>query len=403
MQYTHNVLSCLNFINYAASMPIILAQNHDTHAIYILNAIEYATFITSHASTETIKPIRDYTSTDLSGLHVFDHHTLMTDCWPSANQLIPSPLLQKIAPLLAFEMLEHKTQDCRDNHIHELFIPICLDRKLMITLLSTAEELDCYVSYPNIVHAAKIPSIPACHEPRLNLAMNEFVAPHQYTIHWELTDNGPYQGSHEAKPNPHRLNWLSSADDLYDHIIMPHLTLVETLHHSHLNHGDISDDNVVLSETMQQLFFIDFETLGSVAYVSKKDKRSNPLGFDRWRLAKLYDIVSFTAAIYHLAHDLLPLTVTEHDHVLTYLSEINTRLAAIEEEHFDHATNKKTVLNTALIDRYDDISIKSISREVRRLHDSHHLLTCSNTMFYKPHDATETELQSENRSEKLIT
>lgn len=142
---------------------------------------------------------------------------------------------------------------------------------------------------------------------------------------------------------------------------MPYLNMVKTLHDQQINHGDISDENVILSEKFQQLFFIDFETLGSSPYVA--DSSINKENYYLWHAARLYDLNSVANAINGISNSYCP-DISKSDCIVEYFNQLSITLDDVVHQYMENEPNVEW------IEKHKNITITTIVDEVEKLHNA---------------------------------
>ncbi|MDP3705323.1 MAG: hypothetical protein Q8R24_05380 [Legionellaceae bacterium] len=357
-------------------MPILLFETNAQKAIYILTDVEELEFLAAHRDRGMMTNIRDCWSSDLATLNVYAEGKRLETTWPLDNQILSEELIQKIAPIVSFEQRdriseEERTQEMEDNEkCCRAFVPICKDREFIVMLLPQENET-CFMSYvhnPNKMYYFGIQSVPVFHMPMINMnwAMSECLYEHASVV-WERTTEGTYQRM--IKDTEISLTWLRTSTDLYFNLVLPFLHMLQTIHEQNINHGDITDDNVVMSESMQQLFFIDFEMLGSMPYVDIADSAQNNTGYYHWHMARLYDLASLAHAVVNLANRYLP-NSQETDCIVQYFSQLGEDLEEVCNEHEAYMLSDdcQFKLDTACIARHIDITIASVTETVQKLH-----------------------------------
>jgi len=253
-------------------MPILLLEEDDQKTIHILNNTEFPGFLATHNQAVTTN-IMECLSSDLASLNVYVDGKYLETNWPLDNHIFSEALIEKIAPIATFDQYEiikeeAKRQNIGNNETCRTFIPICKNREFIVMFLQQGNDRHIvdYVYNPNKIYNFGIPSVPVfhMHMPDFDLALSECLYEHGSVI-WQRTTEETYQRL--LIDTDETLTWLRTSDDLYFKVVLPFLSMVQTLHENKINHGDISDDNVIMSENRQKLFFIDFETLNSIPYV----------------------------------------------------------------------------------------------------------------------------------------
>ncbi|MEI6094686.1 MAG: hypothetical protein WCR08_04340 [Gammaproteobacteria bacterium] len=386
-------------------MPIILFTSGAQKAIHILTDRELATFHTLYSDQGSIKNIRDCLSLDLAGLPVYAELVRLETTWPLANQLFSEALIQQMAPVVAFEQRNGLHRDAQEggietgNHCPRTFIQVCQDREFIAMFLHKGkkQELKDYVKKPNTIYHLNIPSVPVCHVPMatFDLAVSECLTEH-VDINWLPTAEGDYLRVIEQHANE-ALTWLQTAEDLYQRLVLPHLNMVQTLHTRHLNHGDITDDNVVMSEKFGKVFFIDFTTLGNTRYIDEADIARNELGYYLWHTERLYDLANVSYAIDNLANKYLP-NIAKTDDIIQYFAQLGRDLDAIVEQHIAFECNHVLELDTECILRLKHHTIATISSDIQQLYAARMAALISSS--YVAESKEEPELA--RRPEKLV-
>ena len=356
-------------------MPIILFTSASQQAIHILTDRELATFHTMYSGQGSIKNIRDRLSSDLAGLPVYAECVRLETTWPLANQPFFEELIQKMAPVVAFEQCNSIHREAQaggietGSHCSRTFIQVCQDREFIVIFLNKGkkQELKDYVQKPNKIYHWNIPSVPVCHVPMatFDLAVSECLSEH-VNINWLPTEEGDYQRVIEQNENE-ALTWLQTAEDLYHRLVLPHLNMVQMLHARHLNHGDITDENVVMSEKFGKSFFIDFTTLGNTCYVDEADIARNELGYYLWHTERLYDLANVAYAIDNLANKYLP-NIAKTDDIIQYFAQLGRDLDAIVDQHIAFEGNHVLELDTESILRLKHHTIATISSDIQQLY-----------------------------------
>ena len=386
-------------------MSIILFTSGAQKAIHILTDRELATFHTMYSDQGRIKNIRDCLSSDLAGLSVYAECVRLETTWPLANQPFSEELIQKMAPVVAFEQCSSILREAQDggietgNHCSRTFIQVCQDREFIAMFLNKGkkQELKDYVQKPNKIYHWNIPSVPVCHVPMatFDLAVSECLTEH-VDINWLPTAEGDYQRVINQHANE-ALTWLQTAEDLYQRLVLPHLNMVQTLHTRHLNHGDITDDNVVMSEKFGKSFFIDFTTLGTTRYVDEADIARNEVGYYLWHMERLYDLANVAYAIGNLANKYLP-KIAETDGIIQYFDQLGRDLVEIVDHHINFESNDEFELDTESIARLQHYTIATISADIQQLHAAR--MTALTSSSYVAESKEEPEIA--RRPEKLV-
>jgi len=238
--------------------------------------------------------------------------------------------------------------------------------------LNKGKEIDFrkYVVNPKKIYHWTIPSVPVCHVPMagFDLAISEALQEHT-DITWQRTAEGGYKRSVVCLEAS--VSWLRTSEDIYDHVVVPYLHMLEILHAQHTtHHGDITDDNTLMSEKLRQLFFIDFETLGSTKYVA--DIAENKRGYYLWHMERLYDLASLAYTIVNLTHRYLP-SIEKTDCIIQYFSRLGKELDEVADQHQEYEDYlgqfiDSFELDEACIQRHMHRTITSIKADIQQLH-----------------------------------
>ncbi len=340
-------------------MPIILLQNGDKKSIHILDQAGLQALQASHSPDILIQNIRDCKSADLVGLEVYDQNEVVVDLWPLDHQLFSKQLVEKMAPILCVEQNASIIKGWT-NEEKKIFIAICSDRPFIIILMTKDDQDDVsgFVEKPNSIYELNIPSVPVCHlgsQFELDLAVSEAVVSYDDDIKWNLSKEGYYQIDVQKKIGA--VSFLHDSEDLYDRLITPFLNMVATLHNKGLNHGDIWNENLVVSN--HQIIFFDFETLGCVPCITE----DNQEGYHAWQLARLYDLYGIASAIKALAETHLH---TESP-LVAYFADLEDKLGNIDDAWHTYYNLEQQDLDIQLIDGLKDVTIENIIDDIQKL------------------------------------
>lgn len=380
-------------------MPIILFTNDDQKAIYLLNDKELVTFQTLYSGQSIIQDIRDCPSSDLAGLYVYENLVRIESPWPLDNQPFSNALLQKIAPLIAYEQHSILYQEAHSASVDydlgcpRAYIPVCQDREFIVMLLRKNNENDRngYVQKPNQMYQWDIPCVPVCHVTMgtFDMAVSECLSEH-VTIRWHRTATGSYERVITEHPTQ-TLSWLQTADDFYHKIVVPYLEMVQKLHNDHqATHSDITEENIVLSERFGQAFFIDFVTYATTLYVSEDDKDENEYEYYCWHMERLYDLANLAFAIQNLAKIYLP-NLKTNDNIVQYFSQLGGNLEPMVDQHFD-VDDSDFELDIECIQLRQHHTIATISHDVHRLYaERTELSAAMQAPVQKPSDSKNLE------------
>lgn len=346
-------------------MPILLLQSNHQKTIYILNERESVVFQSEHSGKGMITNIRDCLSSDLAGLNVYAEGRCIETPWPFDNHIFSEALIQKIAPCVALEQMDIINQDItlqdieNSNKCLRTFIPICKDREFIVMFLRKGHEQDLlfHLHNPNQIYHWGIPSVPICHVPMVyfDLAISECLHENA-NITWQPSVAGTYQ--RVIKSMEDKLTWLGTPDDCYFNLILPFLSMLGTLHERQVNHGDITDDNVVMSEDRQQLFFIDDEV----------DRDQNDVDYYFWHMERLYDLACLSYAITNLADRYFP-NIKKTDCIIQYFSQLGAALEEVCDERDSYwDDNNEFELDINCIERHMHLTVTNVAARVRQLH-----------------------------------
>lgn len=359
-------------------MPILLLKTGDLKDIHIFNDAELAAFQAEHSDTVVGINIRDCLSSDLADANIYAEGKRLDTSWPSNGNILSEELIQKIVPIVAEEQRDIicqgiSVQDINNSEeCQRTFIPICKDRELIAMFLKKGDRQDFLscVHNPNEIHHWGIPSVPVCHVPMVgfDLAISECLHEHVRVI-WQRTAENTCQRIMEVTDS--KLTWLQTPDDLYSKLVIPFLNMLQTLHiQKCVNHGDITDDNVVLSEEMGQLFFIDFESLGSIPYVAEEDKVGDAGNYYLWHMERLHDLAYLAYSITNLADRYFP-NIKNDDCIVQYFARLGSQLEEVCDMRDDYVRNDDDFeFDTDCLDLHIPLTITDVITKVRQLNES---------------------------------